>query len=184
MDQRLDRRDGGLFATGELAVAATFESVTDQRVALTRRQSPDRAHQPIHPLALLDRLRERGPTGCGVVRLLECAWRRGYTNGVDRRVADDRKQPGPHVLRRRGARREMPVGVQESLLEYVLGELRAATELAAREAQQLGAVRVDQRAKRLTLIGGAECGLPPDRPACAHSGSVLRSWCGRLLAFI
>jgi hypothetical protein len=184
MDQRLDRRDGGLFAAGELAVAATFEGVTDKCVALARRQSADRPHQPVHPLALLDRLRGRRPQGDGVLWLLERECRRRRTNDVDRRVADDRKQPGSHVLWCRSARREMPVGAQERLLKHVLGELGAATELAAREAQQLGAVHVYERAKRLALVGCAAWGLPSEGTACARDRSVPRPWCGALLVFV
>ncbi len=78
----------------------------------------------------------------------------------------------------------MAVGVQERVLEHVLGELSAAAELAARVAQQLGTVRIHEPTKRIALAGGGGQRLPRAEPARAHGGSALRVWCQRLLAFV
>jgi hypothetical protein len=90
MNQCLDRRDSGLLAAGELAVAETFKSMADQSVALTYRQSPDRSHQPLEPLALLDRLRRRRSARDGVVCLQRHS-RPRCTGGVDHRVVPENR---------------------------------------------------------------------------------------------
>jgi hypothetical protein len=69
----------------------------------------------------------------------------------------------------------MPVGVQEGLLKHVLGKLGAAAELAAREAQQLGAVRIYERSKLVALAGSAECGLPLYGPPASAAGVLCGS---------
>ncbi len=78
----------------------------------------------------------------------------------------------------------MAVGIQERVLEQILGQLGTTAELAARVAQQLRTVPIYERTKRVVPADGGERGLPRAGPASARVGSALWSWYRRLLVFV
>ena len=148
-EQRLHGGDRCLLTRGDLAIAASFESMTDERIALAGGKLVHRSHQPADPLALLHS-DSYGLIGGAVPTLLDLVRRPGGASRVDGRVANDREQPRPRMLGA-GAGRDRPVGIQERLLDDVLGQACVPTQLSRGEPRELAPVALDELLEHVLL---------------------------------
>lgn len=116
--QSADRGGGGAELSGDLAVADALELAPDQRLALSRRKRADGENDTVELLAALSGLGRAGHRGGACKQLI------GPGLGADhvqRRVADDREQPGAEVdVALVGAQ-----GAVRLLQRYLDGVLRA-----------------------------------------------------------
>ena len=141
--QRLDRRHRGLHRGGDLLVGEGVHLAQQQGRALGLGKFVDVAEDLAELLAVVDLLGGRGGLDGRhhVHRFLRVGGR--FAQVVEAAVAGDPVEPGAQVdLALVGEHR--PVGVDEDLLQHVLGVLGGAQHLAA-EAEQAALVAVDDR---------------------------------------
>lgn len=150
--ERLYRRDSGVLADGDLAVASPLQDVPEERLALAVGQLADGTHQQLH--ALTAGYRERGVLGgVGFMMIFEWSARAPRASRVACAVADDRKKPGTELVWP-SARGNGPVGVEHRLLYDLLSEIGVSPQAPHGEPQQYGAVRRQEHPKDLRFARG------------------------------
>jgi hypothetical protein len=138
--------------------------VADEGLALAGGELADGAHQPVDPLALLDRRRNDLIDGAVPVRF-EIACLPARSRGIDNCVADDREQPGPGVLGA-GPAGDRPMGAEQGLLDDILGEPRVLSKLPGGKPPQRRPVKLDQ------FLQQAVSGVAPRKISASSSEHI------------